>query len=728
MNSFSRPILRSLPSGITTGIAIVLANFFLTSLAAPNCHAAIQFQEVTDSAGVANTTRSYGSAWADYDGDRWPDLWTGNHNYRPRLYRNNGDGTFSNVTARVDYIRSDYHGSAWSDFDNDGDQDLIVLVGADLGTSQHPNHLFVNRNGLLTEKAVEFGVDYPSGRGRGPLWFDWNGDGDLDVLLVNRRREDLAAPTALFTQHDGRFFRHDMEDLFPIYDDYLFFAQLSLSNRAVADMPVVVIHHWSKYPGRIYGFGPEGFQDVDADFNFPGIDGIVTDVAIADFDGDLINDFFIARKNNDLSDKLFVQTPTGVVDVTAAAGIDTPSRESQSVAAADFDNDMDVDIYVVRANDRENYPNLIYENLGDGTFRVVPDAGGAKGTTIGIGSDVTTADYDMDGFVDLFVTNGRLDSEGPNQLYRNRGNANRWLEIDLEGRVSNRDGIGTQLVATAGGVSQLREQGGGIHAKAQNHARIHFGLGQNTCVQRLSLHWPSGVDQVLVSIPTNRSIHVVEPTPADAAQCILDPRFEETVLINGGKFYTDRDDLLTAVPPYYTGMRLITTPNDDFQQIAPRGYLTFQMPFDGWVYVAYDGGAVQQPTWMDDFVDTGDLLETSAEALPTLRVFGKRFNEGDCVNLGANQASVCSGGGANYIVMYSENQYFDGVAREDDSDGEENGDGEGGGDDAPASDVVGSDGGGDVQTADTVSPPTDTSAGGGGCFITGMSARSRGER
>jgi hypothetical protein len=128
---------------------------------------------------------------------------------------------------------------------------------------------------------------------------------------------------------------------------------------------------------------------------------------------------------------------------------------------------------------------------------------------------VASADYDEDGFVDLFVTNGLgyvpFDN-GPDQLFRNLGNSNNWLEIDLEGIQSNRDGIGAHLFMTAAGITQFREQVGGMHAKSQNYQRIHFGLAQNESVDNLIVAWPSGIRQEITNIPANQIIRVVEPS------------------------------------------------------------------------------------------------------------------------------------------------------------------------------------------------------------------------
>jgi hypothetical protein len=188
-----------------------------------------------------------------------------------------------------------------------------------------------------------------------------------------------------------------------------------------------------------------------------------------------------------------------------------------SAVAGDFDNDMDLDLYLVCAGVVENLPNRLYENDGKGNFRMVPDAGGASGSMIGRGDAVVTADYDGNGFLDLFVTNGAglgPFANGPHQLFRNLGNGNHWLEIDLEGVVSNRDGIGARVELEAGSVVQRRTQGGGMHGYGQNHQRLHFGLADNTKVDWLSVRWPSGRVQRLTDVQADRILRLREPADA----------------------------------------------------------------------------------------------------------------------------------------------------------------------------------------------------------------------
>ena len=634
----------------------------------------VQFEEVSQQVGITRIGESWGNAWGDFDGDGHLDLWATNHRHKPSLYRNNGDGTFTDIIDEVWDANpsADTHGAAWADFDNDGDQDLIVLSGSGGGLgcgghNNHANHFYVNENGRLIERATELGVDYPLLRGRSPLWFDWNRDGRLDVLLTGVTRTNSAiglVTSALFGQTNGVFENVSTQVGFALQKSTEF-AQLT-SLTTTDSLHLILGSHSHPYPLALYEMSGGTFQNITDTFVIRG-GYVVQDAAIADMNGDLLPDIFLSRsiypssvsqpdahklELNILStlgvlsqsipafaekgihfktdgkvrfeiysewgprhalvkigsagyevtefdrgefsgvtsslrsasfkvelspndprvfgikarpeDEKFgiyighnpntrkwtliyhklpsttlieateaisnVETfnffPSvnmraellinrgGAFESLPAANAATPFSDSRSVVAGDFDNDMDIDLYVVRSSTAENLPNHIYENQGDGTFVQQWNAGKAMGSTLGRGQSVTMADYDEDGYLDLFVTNGHGTypfSEGPDQLFRNLGGDNNWLQIDLEGTISNRDGIGARLLATTpDGKAQLRENGGGIHWAQQDQKRIHFGLAQNEKVSELVIHWPSGIVQKLKNVAVNQVLHVVE--------------------------------------------------------------------------------------------------------------------------------------------------------------------------------------------------------------------------
>jgi len=211
---------------------------------------------------------------------------------------------------------------------------------------------------------------------------------------------------------------------------------------------------------------------------------------------------------------LYVRTDQGFVEGRQSAGLDF-GMPCQSAVGADFDNDMDFDLYLACSETVSNEPNFLLENLGNGTFANVPGAAGAAGSMDGRSETTVIADYDEDGFVDVFLTNGAggvpFSDDGPHQLFRNRGNQNHWIEIDLVGTRSNIEAIGAEVSVSAGGRTQKRLQDGGMHRYAQNHKRLHFGLGGCFAADEVEIKWPSGAIQVLTDVPSDRILSVIEP-------------------------------------------------------------------------------------------------------------------------------------------------------------------------------------------------------------------------
>jgi hypothetical protein len=209
----------------------------------------------------------------------------------------------------------------------------------------------------------------------------------------------------------------------------------------------------------------------------------------------------------------------GISNETVAAGLDTPIQ-CGSATAGDFDNDMDVDLYLACRTGASNIPNILYANQGNGTFVAVPNAGGAAGPVgvavqsgAGTAESVVTGDYDVDGFLDLFVTNGLnlrpLSFGGPNKLFHNSRNTNHWIEIDLVGKNSDREAVGARIYATANQVTQLRVQNGGYHRWSQDSKRSHFGLAGATSVN-LRVEWPSGRVDTFSNVASNKLYRITE--------------------------------------------------------------------------------------------------------------------------------------------------------------------------------------------------------------------------
>ncbi len=631
----------------------------------------ILFKDASEEAGIHRISPTAASSWGDLNNDGWPDLWISNHHgLSPTLFVNQKNGSFIDLSGEAlpSDLRADFHGAAWADYDNDGDQDIIAVTGGAAGRGSSPNFLFVNENGKLTNKAEELGVSYPLGRGRTPLWFDADRDGKLDLLLMNRPRDN--ASSALFLQQSQGFInrtqalhffqgaRSTKEKIFSGIDQLLNLDYPSVSNEVNVSNEFAQLADLSSdnqanliafmQPSRLYSIGSAKLNDITAQITLPNIKSI-EDVAMGDFDGDgqidmfftrakawawnviqdsahsirgrmgnksgkpstvvfrtsgevtfevhrpwmdpsdttkdVYPDLFLGSKQEKLKETRFKISPEnphvreaasdfkknaagvsieyepetnlwtlnnqgqsigfiitssktiestevkgfkpqagGVKDILLLRkGNEYASKKLKltdnitscsSITAGDFDNDMDLDLYLVCTGPVQNQSNILYENDGKANFSKVRKSGGAEGSQQGRGNQVAMADYDLDGFLDLFVTNGvgapPFADEGPYELYKNLGNSNNWLQIDLKGISSNRDGIGAKIILQANGKTQIRQKDGGIHSFSQNYGRLHFGLGPNDKAELLTVYWPSGVVQRLENVSANQILMVEE--------------------------------------------------------------------------------------------------------------------------------------------------------------------------------------------------------------------------
>ena len=226
-----------------------------------------------------------------------------------------------------------------------------------------------------------------------------------------------------------------------------------------------------------------------------------------------------AAKDETTPQRLFMNRGGKLVEESDKRGVNAVPISAVNAVAGDFDNDMDLDIFVLGSGDAGKTANLLLLNNGKGKFEVVRHAGGASGWLVGVGDSVTSADIDGDGFLDLLTASGGsmgrslgLPSDnGRYQLFRNVGNGNHWIKIDLEGTASNRDGIGAIVRVTAGGVTQIRVRDGGVHERGQNHSRLHFGLAKHTQVDKITVQWPSGVVQELPGVKVDQTLRIKEP-------------------------------------------------------------------------------------------------------------------------------------------------------------------------------------------------------------------------
>ena len=259
------------------------------------------------------------------------------------------------------------------------------------------------------------------------------------------------------------------------------------------------------------------------------------------------------------------------------------STECSAGAAGDFDNDMDLDVYLACGNAIEKTPNRLFLNSPDGGFREVALGDGELATMNG-SNGVAVADYDSDGSLDLLVQSSGGDGIfGRSAILRGLPNDNHWLGVDLVGRESSSDAIGAVLVFETAGVVQRRDVLGGHHGRSQDDTRVHIGLGPNEVMERLTVHWPSGVRQVVDDIVADQYLVLGEPS-ADTpyADIRLDDLRVEPVARSGDRLEVEA-----------TAVNIGT-------QSAENAAIVFELP-DGWRAVGVppevttDGATVTWP-------------------------------------------------------------------------------------------------------------------------------------
>lgn len=499
-----------------TLIALAVAAVFSGSAGAQT------FTDVSVESGFASAgnNASWGMGWADVDRDGDPDAFTYAHlpdvtgSIGAQFWRNNGDGTFTDETAAAGFMNDtgDTHGVAFGDINADGFPDMHLVNGSVKSDPLHYDKMWLNSGtGTFTDIATSAGLLGVEARGRGVYTFDANRDGKLDLFVTRFDRPD----TKPFDQDLGnQLFINNGNNTFTETGVAAGIDRSLAENRAAG---------WADYDGDgiidLLVTGPCVLWKGNADGTYADVTvaaGIeasdeCTSVGWADYDRDGDIDLFISRGFDAAkSDALYRNNNNGTfTDVTTTAGI-SGTFLKRGVTWGDYDNDGNLDLYVVALNNGST-ANLLYRNKGDGTFENVSVAEGAEGKGAGNGSAATFVDYDVDGDLDLFIANGEGNAVGPYMLLRNGGNANNWLNVRLIGKTGNIEGLGTKVKveSTATGV-QYQHHLGPQHFLSQSLLPLHVGLGTDTGVTRMTFTWPSGTIQRVENVAAGQNITLVE--------------------------------------------------------------------------------------------------------------------------------------------------------------------------------------------------------------------------
>jgi len=433
------------------------------------------FEDVTKKAGVSGLWYSMGAVAGDFNNDGYPDLFISN--YGPNvLLKNNRNGSFTDITKRANVAGGNECsvGAVWADYDNDSFLDLYV-----------GNYL-------------EFDPDYkyfyaPDGF-PGPMAYDAqkdilyhnNGDGTFEDVTVKMGITDI----------DGRAMGVGAAD----YDEDGFIDIFVANDHTLNYM-------WHNEGGK--GFTDRGTMSGTA-FSQGGEATVSMSVDFADYNNDGLLDLFVS---DDTYCSLYENLGGGIFSdkgVSSNISMQAAQFVGWSSSFLDYDNDGDPDIFKTNGALKHLYgqEDQLFQNEGNGTFRDVSLELGKYFSEEHVGRGACIGDYDNDGDLDIFVVN--LNSRSV-FLRNNKGNTNNWILLDLKGTSSNREGIGARIRITSGGKSQIAQKKTTTGYLSQNDPRIHFGLGNNQAVEKIEIKWPSGKVQILENINANQILKVIEP-------------------------------------------------------------------------------------------------------------------------------------------------------------------------------------------------------------------------
>jgi enediyne biosynthesis protein E4 len=567
-----RRFLVSVSSAILALTALVFVTFHQKALAeqtpkAQDSRLSVRYTDVRREAGITfledstQTEEKYyletmgtGVAWLDYNQDGLMDLFfvqSGEtdayqppHPLRSALYRNNGDGTFTDVTERAGLGGAGHYGQgvAVGDFDNDGYPDLYV-TGYGRAILYHNNG-----DGTFTDVTAKAGVADEGGWSTSAGWFDYDKDGWLDLVVTNyiewtpktnlwcgERRPGYRSycnpgnykgqKTKLYhNNHDGTF--TDVSDSSGVGKPESKGMGVVLADFNNDGWPDIAIAN-DTWPNFLFLNKHDGtFQDVSL------VSGLAASedgryeagmgIDAADVDGDGWLDVYITHLDFELN-RLYHNNQDGTFDdYTYRSGIGNKAilLSGVSMKFLDYDNDGWNDIVQLNGAMLDNVqlyhsevsykePLLMFRNSGKGQFEKVSDSLGPDFLRPIAGRGIATSDYDNDGDIDMAIN---IRGDYPELLRNDGGNLNHWLEVLLVGTRSNRDGIGASLKLTSERFVHVEQSKGGMSYMSASDPRIFFGLGKRTKIESLEITWPSGQVDKLTNLPVDRIIAVKEGT------------------------------------------------------------------------------------------------------------------------------------------------------------------------------------------------------------------------
>ncbi len=508
-----------------------------------------QFTDVSVEAGLhRDLTRAWGNPlWGDFNNDGLLDLFMSNHEtpkgvqeggILPYIYINNGDGTFTDVIDTSGLMEESPDTGAWQgisigDYDGDGNLDIYVAEPPFQGGGLAPTRdILYKGHGDATWEYVSDTAGIPLVRDYGEcaFFFDYDNDGQLDIFVKNipNTSTETAANVLFHNNGDGTFTELDGA------------AGLADATHGVTEGSVVSFADYDNDGLMDVAFSGNGTAEALYHHNSDGTFTDVTDtagltaavnsqgLAWGDYNNDGFLDLYVPHgtsngKGNQYN-SLYRNNGNGTfTEVSTEAGTND-NTQTWGAVWGDYDNDGFLDLFVARPGMGMIGPgnaNILYHNNGDGTFTDVATQEGVAledGQTTSAHKLAAWGDYNDDGFLDLCVKDGigpglaTGDANiGKHYLFKNNGGSNHYIKLYLDGVQSNKRGIGARVTVVHDGVIAFRQNngGGGGEWGSQGDGPLHFGIGSSSTAT-VQITWPSGIVDVLPSVPANSYLAITE--------------------------------------------------------------------------------------------------------------------------------------------------------------------------------------------------------------------------
>ncbi|MEP2935726.1 MAG: FG-GAP-like repeat-containing protein [Gilvibacter sp.] len=475
----------------------------------------ILFEESAASLGYVqnrNIFEGTGISFADFDGDGWDDITVPSNLGEPVYFYKNNGGTFSQVSFTIDDQLSETKAVVWVDFDNDGDKDLFV------SSPEAPNQFYRNDDFVFTDITASAGLPTTAVFTHSASWGDYDNDGFLDVFLANKDL-DMIIPNMLYhNDGDGTFTLANTSSNIGDRTENTFQGTFyDINNDGWMELYLIndrIITKNVMYKNT----GSGTFNDISF---FSGTDYQMAamSAAIQDYDYDGFIDMYITNTTYDASDPV----PGNVL--MKNNGDETFSNQAAPAAVRfdyfswgavwlDGDNDSYPDFYVSGQFNTTGggiLPSAYYDNIKDGRFERIPDQGFEDDLAFSYGNAI--GDVNNDGFADIIVSNGEPDFD---YIWLNKTseiNDNGYLKVNLEGTISNRDGVGAKIEILVNGKTQYRFTATVEGYLSQNSSTEFFGLSNATIVDMVKVYWPSGIVDEHNDLAINQTIKIIEDGP-----------------------------------------------------------------------------------------------------------------------------------------------------------------------------------------------------------------------